>query len=93
MLRHHTEAMAHSLNALQAGLAAPSRQLVTRKPPTIAACTAGKRYMTAACITPEVTRAVESLAELAPLHKPASPGGIQEVEQGLPWGPQVVFWT
>jgi acetate kinase len=40
-------------------------------------------------ITPEVKQAIEELAELAPLHNPASLDGITAVEQVLPHVPQV----
>jgi hypothetical protein len=54
---------------------------------------AGERYTTAVCITPEVKRAIGALAELAPLHNPASLEGIQAVAHVLPGVPQVAALT
>ena len=49
----------------------------------------GERYTGAVRITPEVKRAIAELAELAPLHNPASLDGINVAEQALPGVPQV----
>ena len=49
----------------------------------------GERYTGAVRITPEVKRAIAELAELAPLHNPASLDGITVAEQALPGVPQV----
>jgi acetate kinase len=43
-------------------------------------------------ITPEVTQAIDALAELAPLHNPASVDGIKAVAQVLPGVPQVAVF-
>jgi acetate kinase len=49
----------------------------------------GERFTTAVQITPEVERAIDALAELAPLHNPASLAGIRAVAEVLPALPQV----
>ena len=49
----------------------------------------GDQYSSAVIITPEVKRAIDDLAELAPLHNPPSLEGINAVEQLLPEIPQV----
>jgi acetate kinase len=49
----------------------------------------GSRYTAAVRITPEVKQAIAELAELAPLHNPASLDGIRAVEEVLPNVPQV----
>ncbi|MCI0685023.1 MAG: acetate kinase [Gemmataceae bacterium] len=49
----------------------------------------GDRYSAAARITPEVKRAIDELAELAPLHNPPSLGCITAFENALPGVPQV----
>ena len=49
----------------------------------------GDRYTSAVRITSEVKRTIEELAQLAPLHNPASLEGIKAVEQVLPKVPQV----
>jgi len=49
----------------------------------------GSRYTAAVLVTPEVKRAIGELAELAPLHNPASLDGIRAVEEVLPKVPQV----
>ena len=49
----------------------------------------GSRYTTAMRITPEVKQEIGELAELAPLHNPASLDGIRAVEEVLPEVPQV----
>lgn len=49
----------------------------------------GSRYTAAVRITPEVKQAIVELAELAPLHNPASLDGIRAVEEVLPKVPQV----
>ena len=55
----------------------------------IALSMAASAYTSAVRITAEVKRAIEELAELAPLHNPASLDGINAVEQVLPKVPQV----
>jgi len=52
----------------------------------------GSRYTTAVRITPEVKQAIGELADLAPLHNPASLDGIQAVEEVLPEVPQVAVF-
>ena len=52
----------------------------------------GERYTAAVRITPEVKRVIGELAELAPLHNPASLDGITAVEQVLPTVPQVAVF-
>jgi acetate kinase len=83
-LQHHADAIARILEALQAGPAAPLR--------TPEDVHGGERYTTAVRITPEVKQAIAALAELAPLHNPASLAGINAVEQVLPRVPQVAVF-
>ena len=52
----------------------------------------GERYTAAVRITPEAKQAIGTLAELAPLHNPASLDGIHAVEQVLPGVPQVAVF-
>jgi len=54
----------------------------------------GERYATAVRITPEVKRALDALAELAPLHNPASLDGIHAVDAGPTRGGRryATFW-
>ncbi len=49
----------------------------------------GEHFTTPVRITPEVERAIDALAELAPLHNPASLAGIRAVAEVLPGVPQV----
>ena len=69
----------------------PCRHLATCKPSATASCTAVSGTP-AVRITPEVKQAIGALAELAPLHNPASLDGINAVEQVLPGVPQVAVF-
>jgi acetate kinase len=91
-LRHHADAIARILDALQAGPAAPLQAPSDVHAVGHRVVHGGERYTTAVCITPEVKRAIDALAELAPLHNPASLDGINAVEQNLPGVPQVAVF-
>jgi acetate kinase len=83
-LQHHADAIVRILDALQAlgDIQAVGHRVVH----------GGERYTAAVRITPEVKQAIEALAELAPLHNPASLDGINAVEQVLPGVPQVAVF-
>ena len=91
-LRHHADAIARILDALQAGSAAPLQTLGDIQAVGHRVVHGGEQYTTAVQITPEVKRAIGALAELAPLHNPASLDGIHAVEQVLPEVPQVAVF-
>jgi acetate kinase len=91
-LRHHADAIARILEALQAGPAAPLQAPGDVQAVGHRVVHGGERYTTAVRITPEVKQAIEALAELAPLHNPASLDGIHAVEQVLPEVPQVAVF-
>jgi acetate kinase len=91
-LRHHAEAIARILAALQAGPAAPLPAPGAVHAVGHRVVHGGERYTTAVRITPEVTQAIAALAALAPLHNPASLAGIHAVEQVLPGVPQVAVF-
>lgn len=91
-LRHHADAIARILDALQAGPAAPLQTLDDIQAVGHRVVHGGEQYTTAVQITPEVKRAIGALAELAPLHNPASLDGIHAVEQVLPEVPQVAVF-
>jgi acetate kinase len=91
-LQHYAEAIARILDTLQAGPSAPLRGHGDVHAVGHRVVHGGERYTTAVRITPEVTRAIEALAELAPLHNPASLDGINAVEQVLPRVPQVAVF-
>ena len=91
-LRHHADAIARILDALQAGPAAPLQAPSDVHAVGHRVVHGGERYTTAVRITPEVKRAISDLAELAPLHNPASLDGINAVEQVLPRVPQVAVF-
>src|SRR5262249_16504469 len=88
-LQHYAEAIVRILDALQAGPCAPLRALSDVEAVGHRVVHGGERYTAAVRITPEVKRAIGDLAELAPLHNPASLDGITAVEQVLPNVPQV----
>ena len=83
-LQHHADAIVRILDALQAlgDIQAVGHRVVH----------GGERYTAAVRITPEVKQAIGALAELAPLHNPASLDGINAVEQVLPGVPQVAVF-
>src|SRR5262245_8074732 len=91
-LRHHADAIARILDALQTGPAAPLQAPGDVQAVGHRVVHGGERYTTAVRITPEVKRAINDLAELAPLHNPASLDGINAVEQVLPQVPQVAVF-
>jgi acetate kinase len=88
-LQKHSDAAARILNDLQAGPSAPLRALGELQAVGHRVVHGGERYTAAVRITPEVKRVIGELAELAPLHNPASLDGIIAVEQVLPGVPQV----
>jgi len=91
-LRHHADAIARILDALQDGPAAPLQAPGDVQAVGHRVVHGGERYTTAVRITPEVKREIDALAELAPLHNPASLDGINAVEQVLPQVPQVAVF-
>jgi acetate kinase len=91
-LRRHADAMSRILDDLQAGPAAPLQGLAELDAIGHRVVHGGDRYTTAVRITPEVKQAIGELAELAPLHNPASLAGIEAVEQVLPDVPQVAVF-
>jgi len=88
-LREHADAVARVLDDLQAGPSAPLRALGDVQAVGHRIVHGGERYTAAVQITPEVKRVIGELAELAPLHNPASLDGIRAVEKALPGIPQV----
>ncbi len=79
-LRNHAEAIPHILDHLgDVGIYAVGHRVVH----------GGDRYTSAVLITPETTQALEEIADLAPLHNPASIEGIRACQQALPGVPQV----
>jgi acetate kinase len=91
-LRHHADAIARILEALQDSPAAPLQAPGDVHAVGHHVVHGGERYTTAVRITPEVTQAIDALAELAPLHNPASVDGIKAVAQVLPGVPQVAVF-
>src|SRR4029450_799310 len=91
-LRHHADAIARILDALQVGPAAPLQAPGEVHAVGHRVVHGGERYTEAVRITPEVQQAIEALAGLAPLHNPASLDGIKAVEQVLPGVPQVAVF-
>ena len=83
-LEKHADAVARILDDLQAGPSAALHSLEDLRAVGHRVVHGGERYTSAVRITPEVKRAIEELAELAPLHNPASLDGITAVEQVLP---------
>lgn len=88
-LKKHADAAGRILDDLQAGPSAPLHGLADIQAVGHRIVHGGERYTGAARITPEVKRAIAELAELAPLHNPASLDGINVAEQALPGVPQV----
>ena len=83
-LQEHKEALAQILAGLQAGQPAPLRKISDLHAVGHRVVHGGERYTAAVRITPEVERAIDDLAELAPLHNPASLDGIRAVNHILP---------
>jgi acetate kinase len=88
-LEKHADAVARILDDLRAGPSAPLRVFGDLQAVGHRVVHGGERYTAAVRITPEVKRVIGELAELAPLHNPASLDGITAVEQVLPKVPQV----
>ena len=88
-LEKHADAVARILDDLQAGPSAALDTLEDLQAVGHRVVHGGERYTAAVRITPEVKRVIGDLAELAPLHNPASLDGITAVEQVLPKVPQV----
>ncbi len=88
-LEKHADAAARILDDLRAGPSAPLRVFGELRAVGHRVVHGGERYTAAVRVTPEVKRVIWELAELAPLHNPASLDGITAVEQVLPGIPQV----
>ena len=88
-LKKHADAAWRILDDLQAGPSAPLHGLADIQAVAHRVVHGGNRYTSAVRITPEVKRAIAELAELAPLHNPASLDCITVAEQVLPGVPQV----
>ena len=88
-LEKHADAAARILDDLRAGPSPALHTLEDLRAVGHRVVHGGERYTVAVRITPEVKRAIGDLAELAPLHNPASLDGITAVEQVLPNVPQV----
>src|SRR4029453_14695885 len=88
-LEKHADAIVRILDDLQAGPSAALDSLEDLRAVGHRVVHGGERYTSAVRITREVKQAIEELAELAPLHNPASLDGITAVEQVLPNVPQV----
>ena len=88
-LEKHADAVVRILDALQSGPSAALGSLEELEAVGHRVVHGGERYTSAVRITAEVKRAIDELAELAPLHNPASLDGITAVEQVLPNVPQV----
>jgi len=88
-LEKHADAVVRILDDLQSGPSAALGSLEELEAVGHRVVHGGERYTSAVQITAEVKRAIDELAELAPLHNPASLDGITAVEQVLPNVPQV----
>jgi acetate kinase len=88
-LEKHADAAWRILDDLQAGPAAPLHGFADIQAVGHRIVHGGGRYTGAVRITPEVKRAIAELAELAPLHNPASLDAINVAEQALPGVAQV----
>lgn len=88
-LRRHADAIAVVFDELQAGPSAPLDGSADVQAVGHRVVHGGTRYTAAVRITPDVERAIGELADLAPLHNPASLEVIRRVEQFLPGVPQV----
>jgi len=87
--QQHADAVARILDTLQAGASPPLRGPGDVHAVGHRVVHGGQRYTTAVRITSEVQQAIGDLAELAPLHNPASLAVIAAVERALPRVPQV----
>ena len=88
-LEKHADAVARILDDLQASPSAALHTLEDLHAVGHRVVHGGARYTAAVQITPDVKWTFAELAELAPLHNPASLDGITAVEQVLPQVPQV----
>ena len=88
-LEKHADAAARILDDLGTGPSPALRTLEDLRAVGHRVVHGGERYTVAVRITPEVKRAIGDLAELAPLHNPASLDGITAMERVLPRVPQV----
>ena len=88
-LEKHADAVVRILDDLRAGPSPALRTLEDLRAVGHRVVHGGERYTAAVRITPEVKRTIGELAELAPLHNPASLDGITAVEQVLSTVPQV----
>lgn len=88
-LQSHADAGTRILADLKAGPCPAVRSLDDLQAVAHRVVHGGSRYTAAARITPEVKQGIAELAELAPLHNPASLEVIQIVEELLPGVPQV----
>ena len=88
-LEKHADAVARILDDLRAAPSAALHTLEDLRAVGHRVVHGGEHYTTGVRITPEVKRVIGDLAELAPLHNPASLDGITAVEQVLPNVPQV----
>jgi len=88
-LQKHADAMSGILAELQAGSGASLKSLNEVQAVGHRIVHGGSRYVAAVRVTPEVERAIAELAELAPLHNPASLEVIRAVKESLPGVPQV----
>ncbi len=93
-LPERSEALGRILADLQTGHKAPLHDLRDIDAIGHRIVQGGRRFTTAARITPEVESAIKELSEMAPLHNPAGLQGIRAFQQALPWVPQfAVFDT
>src|SRR5438876_1653184 len=88
-LEKYAEAVVRILDDLQSGPSAALGSLEELEAVGHRVVHGGERYTSAVRITAEVKRAIDELAELAPLHNPPALDGIAAVEQVLPDVPQV----
>ena len=88
-LEKHADAVVRIIDDLQVGPSSALHNLEELQAVGHRVVHGGERYTSAVRITPEVQRIISELAELAPLHNPASLDGIRAVEQVLPDVPQV----
>ena len=79
-LEKHADAVARILDDLRAGPSAALDTIEDLRAVGHRVVHGGERYTARVRITPEVKRAIGDLAELAPLHNPASLDGITAVE-------------
>jgi acetate kinase len=88
-LEKHGDAAARILDDLKAGSSPALHSLEELRAVGHRVVHGGEHYSSAVLIRPEVKRTIKKLAELAPLHNPASLAGIAAAEQALPGIPQV----